>query len=172
MAQTMYHTVKDQDANIKIANVSGTLTVDGASTLTGAVTAPAGVTGAITGNVTGDVTGDLTGNVDGEVRNARQTLTISGAITLNSGLVILDHISVIIAATLDAPAIGDELYIVDFAASGTPAHTVTTAAGVTFDGTNNTATLNAPDEALFIIALSATRWFIMVNVGSVALSSV
>jgi hypothetical protein len=101
-----------------------------------------------------------------------QELTASGAITLNNGVVKLNHASVIIAATLDAPNEGDELKIINTSASGTAAHTVTTAAGVTFDGTNNTATLNAPGEALHIIALSATRWFIMVNVGSVALSSV
>ena len=71
-----------------------------------------------------------------------------------------------------APTEGAELYIVDSSASGTAAHTVTTAAGVTWDGTNNTATLNAPGEALHVIALSATRWFILENIGSVALSSV
>ena len=101
-----------------------------------------------------------------------QELTASGAITRNNGLVKLNHASTIIAATLDAPVIGDVLWIVDSSASGTAAHTVTTPSGVTWDGTNNTATLNAPDEALLVIALSATRWFIMVNTGSVALSSV
>jgi hypothetical protein len=101
-----------------------------------------------------------------------QELTSSGAITINSGLVRLNHATVIIAATLDAPAIGDELFIIDTSASGTAAHTVTLAAGVTFDGTNNTATLNAPGEALHLIAISATRWFILENIGSVGLSSV
>lgn len=101
-----------------------------------------------------------------------QTLTATGAITLNSGAVLLDHATVIIAATLDAPIAGDELFIIDSSASGTAAHTVTAAAGVTWDGTNNTATLNAPGEALHVVATSATRWFILENVGSVALSSV
>lgn len=101
-----------------------------------------------------------------------QELTASGAITLNSGLVLLNHASTIIAATLDAPTPGDELIIVDSSASGTAAHTVTLPAGVTWDGTNNTATLNAPGEALHVIALSATRWLILENIGSVALSNV
>ncbi len=101
-----------------------------------------------------------------------QELTVSGAITRNNGLVLLNHISTIIVATLDAPAVGDQLFIIDNAASGTAAHTVTTASGVTWDGTNNTATFNAVGEALHVIAISATRWFILENIGSVALSSV
>ena len=99
-----------------------------------------------------------------------QELTASGAITRNNGLVLLNHATVIIAATLDAPAVGDELFIIDNAASGTAAHTVTVPAGVTWDGTNTIATLNAPDEALHVVAISATRWFILENIGSVALS--
>jgi hypothetical protein len=101
-----------------------------------------------------------------------QALTASGAITINSGLVTLNHATVIIEATLDAPTTGDELFIIDASGSGTAAHTVTAGAGVTFDGTNNTATLNAPGEALHIVAISATRWFIMENIGEVALSNV
>lgn len=108
----------------------------------------------------------------GQHRHPVQTLTVSGAITLNSGVVLLNHATVIIAATLDAPAAGDELYIIDSSASGTAAHTVTLPAGVTFDGSANTATLNAPNEALHIIAISATRWFILENIGAVALTTV
>lgn len=99
-----------------------------------------------------------------------QVLTASGAIT--SSFIQLNHATVIIAATLAAPTAGQLAYIVDISASGTAAHTVTLPAGVTFDGTNNTATLNAPDEALYMIARSATRWQIILNVGSVALSTV
>lgn len=101
-----------------------------------------------------------------------QALTASGAISIGSGLVTLAHNTVVIAATLAAPVAGDELFIVDASASGTAAHTVTLPAGVTWDGTNNTATLNAPGEALHVIATSATRWFILENIGSVGLSTV
>lgn len=45
--------------------VYGALSVTGASTLTGAVSAPAGVTGNLSGAVTGNVTGNLTGSVTG-----------------------------------------------------------------------------------------------------------
>lgn len=100
-----------------------------------------------------------------------QELTASGAITLNSGAVHLNHATVVIAATLDAPTAGDELIIVDSSATGTAAHTVTLGAGVTFDGTNNTATFNALAETLHIYAISATRWVILANIGSVALSA-
>lgn len=111
---------------------------------------------------------------DGAIQTgvAVQELTASGAITITNGLVKLNHATVIIAATLAAPVAGNKITIVDSSASGTAAHTVTAAAGVTFDGTNNTATLNAPNEALELIALSATRWYILENIGSVALSSV
>lgn len=114
----------------------------------------------------------LAGGLTTQHRHESQTLTATGAITIDSGVVLLSHPSTIIAATLDAPTVGDELYIINSSASGTAAHTVTLPSGVTFDGTNNTATLNAPNEALHIIAISATRWFILENIGSVGLSSV
>lgn len=118
------------------------------------------------------VQANVTGNTVGEHRHSVQELTATGAITIDSGIVGLNHATVVIEATLDAPTAGDELFIVNTSASGTAAHTVTLPSGVTFDGTNNTATLNAPEEAIHIIALSATRWFVVSNIGSVALSSV
>jgi hypothetical protein len=159
---------------------NGTLTVDGASTLTGNT----GVTGdfavntnkftvaASSGNTVVAGTLGVTGIFTGKHRHPSQELTSSGAITVSSGLVLLNHATVVVAATKVAPAAGDELYIINNSASGTTAHTVTLPAGVTWDGTNNTATLDAPGEALHVIAISATRWFILENIGSVALSNV
>lgn len=104
---------------------------------------------------------------------APQALTASGAITVGKhGLVTLAHATVIIAATLAAPAAGYDLVITNTSASGTVAHTVTLPAGVTWDGTNNTATLDAAGEALHVVAVSATRWLIIDNIGSVGLSTV
>jgi hypothetical protein len=100
-----------------------------------------------------------------------QELTSSGAITINSGLVLLNHATVAVDATLDAPAVGDELIITDNSASGTAAHNVVLAAGVTWDGTNDTITFDAPGETIHAIAISATRFLILENIGSVALSS-
>lgn len=113
---------------------------------------------------------NLKNHAAGEFKHAVQELLASGTIDLNCGLVLLNHDSTIIAATLDAPEPGDELYIINTSASGTAAHTVTVPAGVTWDGTNDVATLNAPGEALHVIAVSATRWFILENIGSVAFS--
>lgn len=101
-----------------------------------------------------------------------QALTATGAITINSGLVTLAHATVVIAATLDAPVAGDRLIITNTSASGTVAHTVTLGAGVTFvGGSNNTATLDAAGETLEMVAVSATKWLILENIGSVGLSA-
>ena len=57
--------------------------------------------------------------------------------------------------------------------AGTDGHTVTlTGTGCTFDGTNNTATINAQYEALVLLAISDKRFLILKNYGSVALSAV
>lgn len=115
----------------------------------------------------------LTGStITGVHRHSVQELTASGAITLGSGLILLNHATVVIAATKAAPTAGDELYIIDNSASGTAAHTVTITGCTFHGGSNNTATLNAPGEALHLIAISATVWFILENIGSVALSQV
>ena len=67
--------------------VGGNLTVNGTSTLTGAVSAPAGVTGNLTGNVTGNVTG-TSGNVSGTVAVANGG---TGLTTLTANNVILGN---------------------------------------------------------------------------------
>lgn len=59
-------------------SVGGNLAVTGISTLTGAVSAPGGVTGNVTGNLTGNVTGNLSGNVTGNV-----TGNVAGNVTGN-----------------------------------------------------------------------------------------
>lgn len=99
-----------------------------------------------------------------------QAMTETGAITIKSGVVTLAHATTPIEATLAAPTAGDELIIINTSASGTEAHTVTVAAGVTLDGTNDVATLDAPGDALHMVAVSATRWYILENIGSVGLS--
>lgn len=101
---------------------------------------------------------------------ASQELTASGAITINSGVLLLNHATVAVEATLDAPAVGDELFIINNSASGTAAHTVTVPGGVTLDGSSTIATLDAPGEALHLVAISAARWFIMENIGTVGLA--
>ena len=136
--------------------VTGATTLKGAATLEGALA----VTGATT----------LTGIVTGPVRQPVQGLTATGAITITSGLVTLAHNATVIAATKAAPVAGDVIYIVNTSASGTAAHTVTLPTGVTWDGTNRVATLDAPGEAIAAIAVSAARFFVFANVGTVAFS--
>lgn len=105
------------------------------------------------------------------IGNSYQELTATAAIRPSrKGVIALNHASVVIAATLAAPVPGDEYFIIDTSATGTAAHTVTLPSGVTFDGTNRIATLNALGEALHIVAISPTRFLILENIGSVALS--
>jgi len=73
------------------------------------------------------------------------------------------------AMTLAAPTEGCLANIL-LASISSGSVTVKTAAGVTFDGTNNTATFNAAADQLVIGYSSATRWQIFTNV-SVTLSS-
>ncbi|MHB1033224.1 MAG: hypothetical protein ACYC35_23945 [Pirellulales bacterium] len=76
-----------------------------------------------------------------------------------------------LAMTLAAPQPGCRATIVvDTITSGTL--TVTTTAGVTFNGTNNRATFDAALDCLELVYKSATEWEIVRNTGSVALSSV
>lgn len=99
-----------------------------------------------------------------------QELTATGAVTAGVQSVELNHASTVIAATIADASNHQGLFIVkDTSASGTAAHTLTLTSG-TFDGTNNVATLNAPNEALVVYFDSAGNGTIVENVGAVALS--
>jgi hypothetical protein len=96
-------------------------------------------------------------------------ITDGGAVAMNdSGIYVLNKTTPKIEGTIAAPGVGSILFIVQTDA-GTAGHTVTLTAG-TWNGTNTVATLNAADEALFVIGLSATRYYVVVNNGSVAFS--
>ena len=85
----------------------------------------------------------------------------------------LNHNSTIINITgpSGVALAGQIMHINDVSASGTAAHTVTLSAG-TFDGTNNKVTLNAPGESITVWFDSAGAGCVVLNTGSVALSSV
>lgn len=141
--------------------VASTLAVTGASTLTGATT----VTGALTAN------GGIVVAAVKTLNFTAKDYTASGAIT-PKGLATMSANSADLAMTLAAPTVGDLLVIHDLANSGAKNHVVSAkAASATFDGTNNTATFNANDECLVLLGVSATRWVIVENIGSVGLSS-
>ncbi len=73
--------------------------------------------------------------------------------------------------TLAAPAPGS-LVVIRLASITSGTVVVTTATGVTFDGSNNTATFGQADDTLVLVYKSATEWSIVLNAGAVALSTV
>ena len=73
-----------------------------------------------------------------------------------------------IEATIAAPRAGRFLVITQIDA-GTAGHTVTMTAG-DYDGSNAIATFNAAEETLVLLGVSATRFVIIENIGSVGLS--
>lgn len=134
------------------------------STVAAIATYVAGAGLNITGNITGNVTGSLYG---GAAVFTPSVLTESGQVPAVT-FVQLDHATVKIEAVM-TPTVG-QLLVISQKDAGTVGHTVTTAG--TFDGTNNTATFNAANETLVLFGVSATRWVIIQNIGSVALSAV
>ena len=74
--------------------------------------------------------------------------------------------------SLAAPSPGDLAIIRINSLSPNKTVIVTTAKGVTFDGTNNTATFNAANESLVLAYKSASEWQVVLNIGGVALSTV
>lgn len=120
--------------------------------------------------------GTAVGATASEINNAAdvsartQELTVTGAVTAGVQSVELNHATVVVAATIANANTHQGLFIVkNTSASGTAAHTLTLTAG-TFNGTNNVATLNAPNEALVVYFDSAGNGTIIENVGAVALS--
>ena len=104
------------------------------------------------------------------VASSAQLFTASGAVTSGKKSIQLAHASVVIAATIANAANHAGLFVVkNTSASGTAAHTLTLTAG-TFNGTNNVATLNAPNECLVVWFDTLGNGTIVENVGSVALS--
>lgn len=118
--------------------------------------------------VSGDIFGIL---ITSEcAKSSVQELTESGAVSDLVQSIELNHASVVVAATIADAADHQGLLIVkNTSASGTAAHTLTLTSG-TFDGTNNVATLNAPNEALAVFIDSSGDGTVLANVGSVALS--
>ena len=105
-----------------------------------------------------------------DVSGRVQALTVTGAVVAGKQSVELDHGTVIVAATIATAVAHQGLFVVkNTSASGTAAHTLTLTVG-TFNGTNNIATLNAPDECLVVYFDSAGNGTVVVNIGTVALS--
>lgn len=100
-----------------------------------------------------------------------QELTVTGTVGVGVMSVELNHATVAVVATVANTLSHPGLFVIkDTSASGVAAHQVVLTNG-TFDGTNATATLNAPNEALVVYFDSAGNGTIVENVGVVALSA-
>jgi hypothetical protein len=110
--------------------------------------------------------------VAGTLGGSTQAITASGAVTAGVPAITLTSSTTVIAATIaDASNHTGVFSILDTSATGTSAaHTVTITSG-TFDGANNIATLNAPDEHLVVLFDGDGAGTVLVNTGSVALST-
>ena len=112
-----------------------------------------------------------TGAKFGQVLASNDVYEVStnGAIA-TSGITLIAGGTGLASLTLAAPSPGVQARIrIATISSGNVV--VTTAAGVTFDGTNNTATFNAAADELVLGYKSATQWIVIENT-SVSLSSV
>lgn len=95
-------------------------------------------------------------------------ITASGAISASANFVTLSSTTPKIEATIAAPVPGQFLVITQIDA-GTAGHTVTLTAG-TFDGSANVATFNAVGDTLVLFGVSATRYVVVENIGTVGLA--
>jgi hypothetical protein len=97
----------------------------------------------------------------------------SGAIALTAGFAAMDTTAGPLAMTLANPGKAGIMLAIQLTTKpGANSAVVTTATAAGFDGTNNTATFDAAGETLVLYSISATRWTILSNVGSVGLSAV
>lgn len=156
--------------------LTGTLSVDGASTLTGAVTAPAGITGDVTGNVTGNATGALNGVLGGVTPAAATvtTLTSSGAVVGGvqalSGAGAVNVTSLTTALTTTGAAQALTLANGTLGQVKNIAHTVDGGSGVLTPTTKigfSTITFTAVGDSCSLV-YTATGWAIVGLFGAVA----
>ncbi len=107
-------------------------------------------------------------NIKGLNFGVSQTISATtGTVKKNSSFIDLDGSSNTVAATLAAPRKGQWLVVTH--SDSTNNATLTLTAG-TYDGSNNVATFADADDTLVLFGLSATRFIIVENIGSVALS--
>ena len=135
--------------------------LNGKTTVDAIATYVAGAGKAVTGTFSGSIT-----SLGYEVFTP-SVMTATGIVP-SASYIQLDSATPKIAASI-TPTIGLYL-VVSQKDGGTIGHTLTTAG--TFDGTNNTATFAAANKTLILFGVSTTRWVIVANVGSVALSNV
>lgn len=89
---------------------------------------------------------------------------------VNYGLTELDT-SVAITHVMDAPVAGVQKQLIKTDASTETITVDTGSSEITFNGTNCLATFDGAGEALILRGLSATRWLVLTNTGSVGFAS-
>ena len=106
----------------------------------------------------------------GEHDEHQNNFTTARPITQRSGTVRIEPAAASIALTFGYNRLrpGQELLIVNV--SGSYSAVIDTPSGVTWDGTNDRATFGTGGDALLVRAISDTRWFVIVNIGSVSFS--
>jgi len=100
-----------------------------------------------------------------------QEITSGGAATIDPNKVSyveLNKTTPKIEAVIAAPVEG-KLLVITQKDAGTAGHTVTLSSG-TWDGSHAIATFNAQLETLIVFGLSASRYLVVLNEGSVAFS--
>jgi hypothetical protein len=110
-----------------------------------------------------------------QINNVMESNTLTRITAINkpvptSGITLITGGAGLTGLTLAAPSLGCRCEIrLDSLSSGSVV--CKTAEGVTFDGTNNTATFDAAGEALILVYEAATKWAVVENIGSVGLST-
>lgn len=101
--------------------------------------------------------------------NVRSVTSTSTIHVEPSDCIVLNSASDITATVANAPEAGDVIYI--FCQQTDANSTVTLPTGVTWNGSNRSAVFGDAGDALIAVAVSATRYLVLVNTGSVTFSS-
>jgi len=130
------------------------------------------VTNSTTGGTTMSFVSAVTTGGAASISGGSQNLGTAGAAVVTPGIqTVTISQATQVTATIAEAGLHAGLFTVEQTGSGTAGHTLTLTSG-TFDGTNNTATLNAVNEKLVVLFDDAGNGTIIVNTGAVALSSV
>jgi|DEB0MinimDraft_12_1074336.scaffolds.fasta_scaffold60111_2 hypothetical protein len=130
------------------------------------------VTDSDTGGTVVTTVSAVTSGGAASVSGGTQDAPDAGAVVITPGIQVVTLTNATqITATIAEAALHAGIFSVKQAGTGTAGHTVTLTSG-TWDGTNNTATLNAQNEQLVVLFDNGGNGTIIVNTGAVALSSV
>jgi len=145
-----------------VVDSSGVLTLEGTLNSTGTITVSAGGTLSVAGTISLTTAGVLKHSVVSETTAANLS---------ESGVSVVSSTGTKELYTIDTPAAGVTKYIYCDSASATGfVNVYTGATSITFGETtdNHYLKFNAAEEAVSLVGISATKWGIVGNVGSVA----